>query len=177
MPDSRVCPKCAQAMTQGFIADHTYGAVRVSHWVDGPPEASFWMKTRAPTERSLPVGTFRCVGCGFLESDALPCFALKKQRRSLRLRRSRWFVTSAPAGRGASGCVLRPLTASLRVCRRFRARTSGMVSRQGRHELPGGARSGRHSSRDGACRIAGFRGIILPRPCHTGLVRFSPEFP
>lgn len=78
MSDSKVCPKCGQEMTQGFIADYAHAAVRVSHWVDGPPEASFWMTTKAPARKSLPVGTFRCIGCGFLESYALACFAAKK---------------------------------------------------------------------------------------------------
>jgi hypothetical protein len=64
-------------MVQGFIVDFTYGGRMVSSWVEGEPEKSFWTGTKVPIESTIPVGTFRCSGCGFLESYAKPEFASK----------------------------------------------------------------------------------------------------
>ena len=72
------CPKCNREMAQGFIVDfHAGGQRLVSNWVEGAPEKSFWHRTDAPADRSVPVGTFRCSACGFLESYARPEFAAK----------------------------------------------------------------------------------------------------
>ncbi len=72
------CPKCNGEMVQGFIGDLAAGAVRrVSSWVEGAPEKSFWRGTNAPEESYIPVGTFRCAACGFLESYARPEFNAK----------------------------------------------------------------------------------------------------
>jgi hypothetical protein len=57
-------------MSDGFIKDETHGAVRVSTWVEGPPEKSFWTGTRTAGKRLMPVTTFRCSLCGYLESYA-----------------------------------------------------------------------------------------------------------
>ena len=70
------CPKCNGQMVQGFVVDfHAGGQRLVSSWVAGAPAKSFWHRTSAPAEKSLPVGTFRCAACGFLESYARPEFA------------------------------------------------------------------------------------------------------
>jgi hypothetical protein len=70
------CPKCNSEMMQGFIVDfHTGGKRLVSSWVEGPPEKSLWHRTNVPAEKRVPVGTFRCSGCGFLESYARSEFA------------------------------------------------------------------------------------------------------
>ena len=72
------CPKCNNEMVQGFIVDFGQGPGRlVSSWVEGPPEKSFWGRTKVPTDKSVPVATFRCFGCGFLESYVQPEFAAK----------------------------------------------------------------------------------------------------
>jgi hypothetical protein len=71
-----VCPKCNGSMTCGFIADFTYGHIEVSSWVEGPPERSFWTGTKVPKEKRIPIGTFRCTACGYLESYARPEFAV-----------------------------------------------------------------------------------------------------
>ena len=74
--ESTRCPKCGGAMAQGFIADHHDGNRQyVSTWVEGAPEKSFWHSTSAPADKRVPVGVFRCSGCGFLESYARPEFA------------------------------------------------------------------------------------------------------
>ena len=62
-------------MEQGFIIDNTYGARIVSHWSAGQPRKSFWTGTKLPEEKQIPIGTFRCESCGFLESYALREFA------------------------------------------------------------------------------------------------------
>jgi hypothetical protein len=62
-------------MEQGFVLDMSYGAQRVSEWVRGSPEKSFWTTTKAPAGDRIPIGTFRCTSCGFLESYARPGFA------------------------------------------------------------------------------------------------------
>ena len=70
------CPKCSGEMVQGFTVDWAQGGQRrVTSWVEGTAEKSVWHGTSAPDEKCVPVGTFRCSGCGFLESYAQPEFA------------------------------------------------------------------------------------------------------
>ena len=72
------CPKCNAEMVQGFIFDRSDGGQRrVINWVDGAPEKYFWTVTRVPEEKCVPVGTFRCSVCGFLESYARLEFAAR----------------------------------------------------------------------------------------------------
>jgi hypothetical protein len=74
--DQSRCPKCGGPMAQGFVVDfHQGGARRVSSWVAGAPQKSFWRGTTAPDLTGVPIGTFRCETCGFLESFARPEFA------------------------------------------------------------------------------------------------------
>ena len=72
------CPKCNGVMVQGFISEFK-GAefCTVSNWVEGAPIKSFWYGTKVPKDKLIPVGTFRCSKCGFLESYARPEFAVK----------------------------------------------------------------------------------------------------
>ena len=72
------CPKCNGGMVQGFIFDRADGGRRsVINWVEGAPEKSFWTVTSVPKQNCLPVATFRCSVCGFLESYARPEFAAR----------------------------------------------------------------------------------------------------
>jgi predicted RNA-binding Zn-ribbon protein involved in translation (DUF1610 family) len=73
--DDLACPKCGGAMIRGFLVDRSHGANVVPTWVEGAPEASFWQITKAPAAKSIPVGTYRCSACGFLESYAGHQFA------------------------------------------------------------------------------------------------------
>ena len=67
------CPKCKSAMEEGFIADFTErGGVKVSNWIEGEPEKSFWRGIKTKGREKLPVTTYRCVRCGYLVSYALP---------------------------------------------------------------------------------------------------------
>jgi hypothetical protein len=66
------CPTCSTAMEAGFVVDQTYGAVAQSAWVDGVPERSIWTGVKLKGHQRLPVTTFRCPACGYLESYAPP---------------------------------------------------------------------------------------------------------
>jgi hypothetical protein len=54
---------------------HQGGSRRVSNWIEGAPQKSFWWGTTAQDMKGIPIGTFRCEGCGFLESFARKDFA------------------------------------------------------------------------------------------------------
>jgi hypothetical protein len=73
------CPKCTGEMVQGFIVGREGPNRVVSTWVDGSPQAvgTLFRQVKAPRDRCVPVGTFRCSACGFLESYARPDFAAK----------------------------------------------------------------------------------------------------
>ena len=73
------CPKCNGVMVQGFISDYWAShSCRVSNWVLGAPGKASWFRSvLAPAENCIPVGTFRCSVCGFLESYAHSQFAPK----------------------------------------------------------------------------------------------------
>jgi hypothetical protein len=81
----QVCPKCQGEMVQGFVADYAHGnAILVSSWVEGPPVKSFLggIKLRsfwsgAKVREQIPIGTFRCAACGYLESYAQAEFGWK----------------------------------------------------------------------------------------------------
>jgi len=64
-------------MEQGFVLDQTYGARAVSQWAAGAPVKSFWAGTRMPEEHFIPVGSYRCASCGYLELYARTEFAAK----------------------------------------------------------------------------------------------------
>src|SRR6267154_823148 len=69
------CQKCEGNMVQGFVPDRTYGGILVEGWYRGQPKKSFWRHTKAPRNQSVPIGAFRCQGCGYLEFYADPKFA------------------------------------------------------------------------------------------------------
>ena len=71
------CPKCGSEMEQGFVLDVTHGGHIVSQWVAGAPIRSFWVGTKLPDEKLVPIGTYRCSSCGYLESYARPEFSAK----------------------------------------------------------------------------------------------------
>ena len=64
------CPKCARAMEPGYLLDYTHGAMAQSAWVEGAPEPSFWTGLKIKGHEKLPVTTYRCTHCGYLESYA-----------------------------------------------------------------------------------------------------------
>jgi predicted nucleic-acid-binding Zn-ribbon protein len=73
--NQQICPKCQGEMEQGFVLDNGYGVRLVSHWSSGQPKKSFWVdSTKLSKDRQIPIGTFRCKACGYLESFARPEF-------------------------------------------------------------------------------------------------------
>ena len=71
------CPKCDGRMVPGFVVDETHGGRLASRWAEGSPLRSFlaWKGIKRPKKAVIPVGTFRCAGCGYLESYARDEFA------------------------------------------------------------------------------------------------------
>ena len=70
MARNPVCPKCQSSMVEGFILDKEHGGSRVSSWVEGPSEKSFWWGVRLRGRKPVEIATWRCTRCGFLESYA-----------------------------------------------------------------------------------------------------------
>lgn len=64
------CPKCGGAMEEGFLLDRTQSGAAASAWVAGAPEKSFWTGLKLKGRTQLPVSTWRCRRCGYLESYA-----------------------------------------------------------------------------------------------------------
>ena len=67
---SLTCAKCGGTMEDGFVLDNTYGARLQSGWVEGEPERSFWTGVKVKGKELLPIITWRCPRCGYLESYA-----------------------------------------------------------------------------------------------------------
>ena len=70
------CPKCQGEMVQGYVLDFTPVGGRVRKWNSGPPKRALWNCIKDSTSQ-IPIGTFRCQSCGFLESYAREDFAAK----------------------------------------------------------------------------------------------------
>jgi hypothetical protein len=69
MPD-KICPKCGTTMQEGFVVDNTYGGNLQAQWAEGKPNYSFWTGLKIAKDAKHAISTFRCEGCGFLESYA-----------------------------------------------------------------------------------------------------------
>jgi hypothetical protein len=65
-----ICSKCGGQMEEGFLLDHTHGANLVGCWVKGPPQEALLGGVKTWRKERRWLKTFRCVGCGFLESYA-----------------------------------------------------------------------------------------------------------
>lgn len=74
METTLTCPKCANAMEEGFIPDQ--GETNQSpYWQPGRPEAVRFLgmnvgKVNVDKDQWRPITTYRCTQCGFLESYA-----------------------------------------------------------------------------------------------------------
>ena len=70
------CPKCQGKMVQGYLRIYAPAPVDVDQWVEGPPKlGSFWKMLDSSFRQRLPMATFRCEACGYLESYANEGFA------------------------------------------------------------------------------------------------------
>ncbi|WP_448659288.1 hypothetical protein ACPVPU_02190 [Sphingomonas sp. CJ99] len=66
---SHSCPKCQSAMAEGFVAHKPDGMAAVLNWYRGTPVKSWWGSVKLP-KPSIPIATWRCQRCGFLEQFA-----------------------------------------------------------------------------------------------------------
>jgi hypothetical protein len=57
-------------MAEGFLVDNRRQAVRVVEWAEGAPSFWFLDVLRMRGRRRLPVASWRCRKCGFLEAFA-----------------------------------------------------------------------------------------------------------
>lgn len=70
MRDEITCPKCTQMMVHGFIPEISHRS-SASFWVEGEQEHSFWDSgVKISEDKVISIVTYRCAGCGFLESYA-----------------------------------------------------------------------------------------------------------
>lgn len=67
------CPKCKGEMQEGFIVDRADSprSGLVSSWVAGEPKKSSLEGVDVDGKTLYPVQSFRCRGCGYLESYAI----------------------------------------------------------------------------------------------------------
>ena len=57
-------------MAEGFALDKTDSVKRQAEWVEGEPVISKWTGAKIKGRTVLPIETFRCERCYFLESYA-----------------------------------------------------------------------------------------------------------
>jgi len=60
------CPKCGAAMQEGFLIESKLPL----RWITGQPETSALGGTKISGQQQRQVQSYRCVGCGYLESYA-----------------------------------------------------------------------------------------------------------
>jgi hypothetical protein len=60
-------------MVRGYLLDRAYGGFGMGTWLEGPPVRSGLFDSVSPRlERSIPIVSYRCTGCGYLELYARP---------------------------------------------------------------------------------------------------------
>ncbi len=66
----KLCPKCQAEMEEGFIPDRgDSNVLQTSSWYRGLPQKSFWTGLKNDGIK-FQVQSYRCTGCGYLESYA-----------------------------------------------------------------------------------------------------------
>lgn len=70
MARTKTCPKCQSSMSEGFVVDNGHGTRTVAAWVEGQPEKSIWTGLKLRGRTPIEIATWRCGGCGYLESYA-----------------------------------------------------------------------------------------------------------
>lgn len=66
---SNTCPKCQSSMAEGFIAAERHSMPGISSWHEGAPRKGWWGDVKL-SKKPLPIVTWRCNRCGFLENYA-----------------------------------------------------------------------------------------------------------
>ena len=72
------CSKCGGEMCEGATIQMSLPGLgglvthlgMFAHWISGRPEWSFWAGVKTVGKQNLPIQTFRCTQCGYLESYA-----------------------------------------------------------------------------------------------------------
>ena len=63
------CSKCGQEMREGYVPEMSANHTGRSRWIADPPSVGFLgLNTRG--KEIYEIRTFRCPGCGYLESFA-----------------------------------------------------------------------------------------------------------
>ena len=73
------CPKCSGEMVQGTVVNTWAGClIPGGTWTEGLPRMSLFGGVHIPRgKKPIPIATFRCQSCGFLEAYARPEFKMK----------------------------------------------------------------------------------------------------
>jgi hypothetical protein len=69
MPQPVECIRCRAQMEAGYVVDTRAGS-KQQNWSPGEPISSAWTGLKGKAD-SVPVTTFRCPKCGYLESFAI----------------------------------------------------------------------------------------------------------
>lgn len=69
MAGGKYCPKCEGRMEQGFVADSAHGATAIAQWHRGAPQQKWW-GLKVDKKEMLPIESWRCNRCGYLEHYA-----------------------------------------------------------------------------------------------------------
>lgn len=68
---TKTCPKGGGRMGPGYLLEFTnHNSRRVTDWVEGAPERGFLGILKVKGHTRLPVETYRCERCTYLESYA-----------------------------------------------------------------------------------------------------------
>lgn len=67
MSQSRTCPKCEGGMVKGFVPDHRKHGYDLMAWHSGHPVGDSYLNLKMRDGPGIPIGAYRCSGCGFLE--------------------------------------------------------------------------------------------------------------
>jgi hypothetical protein len=67
-PPKPFCPKCGIRMLQGLIAPNASAASAMPCWIEGETKRGWFGIKRMPRGKPYEIMTFRCPGCGLLES-------------------------------------------------------------------------------------------------------------
>jgi DNA-directed RNA polymerase subunit RPC12/RpoP len=72
MNDRRLaCPRCSSSLEPGVLLDKgDNNRPNTVEWLKGTAEYSFWTGIKKKGREVLPVRTYRCERCGYLESYA-----------------------------------------------------------------------------------------------------------
>ena len=67
------CPRCGTRMDEGFLLERgDSDSASTTRWVEGRPEKSRWTGLKLKDRLVIPLRSFRCIGCGYVESYARP---------------------------------------------------------------------------------------------------------